>query len=76
MRLVGHQLVFFQNKTLQSFNCEILRVVDLLGEKVIFFDSLGTTEITRNFKLSDYIDVALLNNFPEQFESRTQKLPW
>ena len=47
---------------------EILRVVDLLGEKFTFFNSLGTTKFFRNFKLSVYVNVILLINFPEQFE--------
>ena len=47
---------------------EILRVVGPLGEKFTFFDSLGTTEISRSLRLSFYINVVLLINFPKQFE--------
>ena len=45
-----------------------LRVVDLLGEKFAFFNSLETTKISRRLRLSVYIDVVLLINFPEQFK--------
>ena len=41
-------------------------MVGLLGEKLIF--SLGTTKISRSLKLSVYINVVLLLNFPKQFE--------
>ena len=40
----------------------------LLGEKLTFFSSLGTTKISRSLKRSVYINVVLLINFPEQFE--------
>ena len=52
----------------QGFIFEILRVVDLLGEKFTFFNSLGTTRISRSLRLSVYINVVLLMNFQEQFE--------
>ena len=42
---------------------EILRVVGLLGEKSTFFNSLGTTKISRSLRLSVYITVVLLINF-------------
>ena len=48
---------------------EILRVVGLLGEKFTFFvNSLGTTKISRSLRLSVYINVVLVINFPSQFE--------
>ena len=50
------------------FISEILIVVGLLGEKFVFFKSLGTTKISRSLKLSEYINVVLLIKFPEQFE--------
>ena len=59
---------FFQKRRCQGFISEILRVVGLLGEKFTFFNSLGTTKISRSLKLSVYINVVLLINFPEQFE--------
>ena len=62
----GTHLVF-QKRGFQGFISEILRVVGLLGEKFIFFDSLETTKISRSLKLSVYINVVLLTNFPEQF---------
>ena len=43
-------------------------MVGLLKEKFTFFNSLGTTKISRSLKLSVYINVVLLINFPEQFE--------
>ena len=43
-------------------------MVGLLGEKFIFFKSLGTTKISRSLKLSEHINVVFLINFPEQFE--------
>ena len=45
----------------KGFISEILRVANLLGEKVNFFDSLGTAEISGIFKLSVCIDIVLLN---------------
>ena len=59
-------LVFFQKRRFQSFISEILRVVGLLGEKFTFFNSLGANKISRNLKLSVYINVVLLINVPEQ----------
>ena len=59
----------FQKRTFQGFISEILRVVGLLGENFTFFNSLGTTKISRSLKRSVYIDVVLLINIPEQFES-------
>ena len=47
---------------------EILRVIGLLGEKFTFFNSLGTTKISRSLRLPVYINVVLLINFPEQLE--------
>ena len=43
-------------------------MVGLSGEKFTFFNSLGKTKISRSLKLSVYINVVLLINFPEQFE--------
>ena len=40
----------------------------LLGENFTFFNSLRTNKISRSLKLSVYINVVLLINFPEQFE--------
>ena len=59
---------FFQKRRFQGFISEILKVVGLLGEQFTFFNSPGTTEISRSLKLSVYISVVLLINFPEQFE--------
>ena len=58
----------FQNRRFQGFIFEILRVVGLLGEKFTFFNSLGTTRISGGLRLSVYIIVVLLINFPEQFK--------
>ena len=55
----------FQKKRLQSFILEELRVVSRLREKFIFLNPFGTNEISRTFKLSVYIHVVLLVNFPE-----------
>ena len=55
----------FQKKRLQSFILEELRVVSRLREKFIFLNSFGTNESSRTFKLSVYIHVVLLVNFPE-----------
>ena len=38
-------------------------MVGLLGEKLTFFNSLGTTKISRNVRLSVYINVVLLITF-------------
>ena len=57
----------FQKRRFQGFISDILRVVGLLGEKFNFFNSL-TTKISRNLRLSVYVNVVLLINFPEQFE--------
>ena len=46
---------------------EILRVVGLLGEKFTFFNSLGTTKISRNLKRSVYVNVVLLKTFQNNF---------
>ena len=43
-------------------------MVGLLGEKFTFFNSFGTTKIFKSLRLSVYINVFLLINFPEQFE--------
>ena len=59
---------FYHKKRFQCFISEILRVVGFLGEKFILFNSLGTTKISRSLKLSVYINVVLLINFPEQIE--------
>ena len=40
----------------------------LLGRKVHFLNSLGTTKISRRLRLSIYINVVLLISFPEQFK--------
>ena len=54
----------------QGFISEVLTVIVLLGEKFTFFNSLGTTKISRSLKPSVYtcINVVLLVNFPKQFE--------
>ena len=61
-------LSFFEKRRFQGFISEILRVVGLLGEKFTFSNSFGTTKISRSLKLSVYINVVLLINFPEQSE--------
>ena len=66
-KVKGTHLVF-QKRRFQSFISESLRVVGLLGEKFTFFNSFGTTKISRNLRLSVYINVVHLINFPEQFE--------
>ena len=43
-------------------------MVGLLGEKFTFFNSLGATKISRSLRLSIYINVVLLINFPEEFK--------
>ena len=40
-------------------------MLSLLGEKFIFFNSLGTTKIAKNFNLFVFINVVLLINFPD-----------
>ena len=67
MRLEEHTYIL-QKRRFQGFISEILRVVSLLREKFTFFNSLGTTKISRSLRLSVYINVVLLINFPEQFE--------
>ena len=39
-----------------------------LGEKFTVLNSLGTTKVSRSLRLSVYINVILLINFPEQFK--------
>ena len=63
----GTYLVF-QKRRFQGFISEILRVVGPLVEKFTFFNSLGTTKISRSLRLSVYINVVLLISFPEQFK--------
>ena len=58
----GTHLVF-EKRRFQCFISEILRVVGLLGEKFTFFNSLGTTKISRSLKHNVYINVVLLINF-------------
>ena len=68
----------FLERRFQSFIFEILRVASLSGEKLIFstplekssffFNSLGTNEISIILKISMYVHVVLLVNFPKQFE--------
>ena len=60
-------LSFFQKRRFQGFISDILGVVGLLGEKFIFFDSLGTTKISRSLNFSVYSNV-LLANFPENLD--------
>ena len=67
-KICGKRGTLFQKRRFQGFISEILRVVGLLGEKFTFFNSLGTTKISRRLRLSVYINVILLINFPEQFE--------
>ena len=43
-------------------------MVGLLGEKFTFFNSLGTTKISRRLRIAVYVNVVLLVNCPEQFE--------
>ena len=64
------EVEFFSKEKISSFISEILRVINLLGEKFVFFKSFGTTEPFRVFTLSVYIHVVLPVNFPEQFEVR------
>ena len=64
----GEHLVF-SKKGFQGFISEILRVAGLLEEKFTFFNSLETTKISKNLRLSVYINVVLLTNLPEEFES-------
>ena len=59
---------FFQKRRSQGFISEILKVIGLLGEKLTFFNSLGTTKISRSLRLPVCINDVLLINFPEQFE--------
>ena len=61
-------LSFFRKRRFQGFISEILRVVRLLGEKFTFLNFLGTTKISRNLRISVYVNVVLLINRPEQFE--------
>ena len=61
-------LSFYQKRRFQGFISDILRVVGPLGEKVNFFNSLGTTKIFRSLRPSVCINVILLIQFPEQFE--------
>ena len=61
-------VVFFFKWRFQGFISEIFRVVGPLGEKFTFLNSLGTTKISRSLRLSVYINVVLLINFPEQFK--------
>ena len=58
----------FQKRRFQGSIFEILKVVGLFGEKFTFFKPLGTTKISRNLRLSVYINVVLLINSSEQFE--------
>ena len=63
----GKRGTVFQKKKFEGFISEILRVVGLLGEKFTFFDSssLRTTKLSRSLRLSVYINIVLLINFPE-----------
>ena len=64
-----HQgLIIYSFIFIHSLISEILRVVCLLREKFTFFNSFGTTKISRSLRLSVYINVVLLINFLEQFE--------
>ena len=72
---IGGTHLIFQNKRFQGFISEILRAVSLLGEKFIFFNSFGTTEISRILKLSVYFHVVLLKSFPEQFSVKNHSVP-
>ena len=55
----------FSKEEISSKN---LRVVGLLGEKFTFFNSLGTTKISRILRLSVNINIVLLIKFLEHFE--------
>ena len=57
-----------QKRRFQGFMSETLRVIGLLGEKIMFFKSHRTTKISRTLKVPEYINVLLLINFTEQFE--------
>ena len=61
-------LVFFQKRRFQGFIYEILRVVGPLGEEFTFLNSIGTTKISWSLRLSVYINIVLLIDFPEQFK--------
>ena len=52
-------------------------MVGFLAEKFTFFNSLVTTKMSRSLRLSVYIDVVLLTNFPEQseFYASTSNIP-
>ena len=58
----------FQNRRFQGFMSGILRAVGLLIGTFTFFNSLGTTKVSKGLRLSVYINVVLLINFPGQFE--------
>ena len=65
----GTHLIFFKRGDFKVSCLKFCEWSCLLGEKFIFFKSLGTTKISRSFRLSVYIIIALLINFQEQFES-------
>ena len=65
---------FLCDKRFQGFKSDILRVASLLAEKFLSSGPLGQQKFTQNLKRSVYIHVALLKNFPEQFERLLQML--
>ena len=65
---VGGTPLVFQKGRFQGFISEILRVIGLLGEKLIVSSSPGTTELFRIFRLSVYIHDVLPVNYAEEFE--------
>ena len=50
-----------------DFKVSFLKFCKSLGGKVHLFNSLGTTKISRSLRISIYINIVLLINFPEQF---------
>ena len=59
---VGGTDFVFHSKRFQGFVSEILGAVSLLGESS-FFNSFGTNEISRIFKIFNYFHVVLRRTF-------------
>ena len=65
----GTYLVFFQKRRFQGFISEVLRVVGPLREKFTFLKlPCDNQNFQESLRLSVYINVVLLINFPEQFK--------
>ena len=58
----------FSKEVISRFHIRNFESGRSLGEKFTFFNSLGTTKVSRSLRLSVYISVVLLMNFSEQFE--------